>query len=658
MKSPIVLLESLCNDCKRLNPDVEGLDRDLLTIKLRFENEGYGFLTVALPSLDAALLLGLSSGRFACPIGFKTVKGGTIPRFLSGMFCEVFDPVTGILKDKVDYCILKCIRNILRLFKKMRLEQSDVDSLHQKAVREFYQCDEVAGLVILPDRHDHLIGRVSKLVLNTLNSKDVEHGTYRHGPGAVEERLRANQKWEALSNEIRSSSFDASEYGLETWAITSVRPTDRYNSRSIRVLRNSRRKVVSLRRGGSDPGSRTGDCRRDSLFSGVSRRRARLVTVAKDSSSRRTITVEPLLGQFIQQGLNTLLREAISECRVLSNCLTLTDQSKNQELAMIGSITDEWATIDLKSASDLLSVKLVESVFRHSGLFFDHMMDCRSTDVYSDLTEAKQLSKFAGMGNALTFPVQSICFAVICIAAILDSWGKTPTYWNVRRASRCIHVYGDDIVVKREYAHQCVDWLHSVGLKVNTKKSFLSGNFKESCGVDAFRGVDITPLYIKHRPDDGAADPSIIAGLVSLSNTMWLEGLYETSTSLKNEVEERLGKSLPLVSRESGLLGWHSRIDSSNAHKWCKRTHGLLVRGRRLSPVKRKDRIDGYAALLKFFCMAKSHTEDEMPFAKRLDHLFPLAGASDDHLESTPIRYKSRITQHWVPVRLSLTGLP
>lgn len=673
MKSPIALLEGLTNDLERLNPGVQGLDRDLLTIKKRFENEGYGFLTVALPALDDALLQGLASGKFACPVGFKPINGGTIPRFLSGMFCEVFEPFSGLLKDAPDMGVVKGLRNVLRLFKKMRLEPSSEALLHKKAVDEFYQCDDVAGLVVIPDRHDHLIGRVSKLILNTLNSKDVSNATYKHGPGSVEEGYRANQKWLALSNELRSGSFDAPNFGLDVqthdhvvYQSCSDNPEGsgddkRRNGRILPARRNGRengtrytrpRGLPFLRRVSNGP---TGSLL--ALFRRASTRNARLVTVLKNSTSRRTITIEPMVNQFVQQGLNILLREAISECRILRNCLALSDQTKNQVLALEGSLLDNWATIDLKSASDLLSLRLVESVFRHHGLFLDHMIDCRSPQVYSDLTEAKPLKKFAGMGNALTFPVQSICFAVVCIASILDEQGTTPTYWSVRRASRHIRVYGDDIIISRRYAHQCVKWLSDVGLKVNAKKSFLAGNFKESCGVEAYRGVDITPLYIKHRPDDTSTDPSIIAGLVSLSNHSWMEGLYEFSTCLKNEVEERLGIALPLVSRESGLLGWHSRIDTTVAHKWCKRTHQLLVRAPVLTPQKRDDRISGYAALLKYFCTSLlGRPGGESSLANWTDFIFPSRGEDKDHLDKTPMRFKSRIKSSWVPARVLLAG--
>lgn len=154
MKSPIVLLRRLLEDFQRLNPDVKGLKRDLFTLESRFEHEGYGFLTVALAQLDDAILNGLSSRRLLTPTGFKKVRRGNIPVFLQGMFQEVFDPTTGTLKHELDVELLKDLHQILRLFKKTQLSDSEVERLHRKAVDEFFDCDKEAGQVVIPDQAD------------------------------------------------------------------------------------------------------------------------------------------------------------------------------------------------------------------------------------------------------------------------------------------------------------------------------------------------------------------------------------------------------------------------------------------------------------------------------------------------------------------------
>jgi hypothetical protein len=675
MKSPIALLDSLLiQDFKRLNPGVKGLDRDLETVKRRIEHEGSEFLTLTLPKLDEALLRGLVEKRFSCPLGFKKIRGGAIPVFLQGMLREVFDPITGLLKDPVDYGVLRDVHTFLLFFKKTRLSQDDEEILHQKAVDEFYQCDETAKSVNLTDWQDHLIGLVGLSILKTLNEKDLEdEHIYRHGPGAVQECYRGNQKWSALYSRFGDSDL------LPTWfGRTNVCLSTNFASEEARDVRrhgpvySGNRQKPGFRvwepctRWGNLP-SPVGDLelslecsftghqlsegaqrrarwlgtgsRRVLLFqtvAGVSARlrgaSAKLISVLKNSSSRRTITVEPFLRKFLQKGLNTVLRESISECRILRNCLALTDQSKNQVLALEGSRTGEWATIDLKSASDLLSQKLVESVFRHHTRFHGCLMDSRSPFVYtgSDNAPDQILGKFAGMGNATTFPVQSVCFAVVSIAAILSSQGIKPDTRSVERASRLIRVYGDDIIVHKDYAHQVVQWLHDVGLKVNVKKSFLEGNFRESCGIEAFNGVDITPLYIRYWPHQVDESPNVCAHLVSLSNHLWMQGLYSTSNYLKETVEGYLRSALPLVSSQSGSFGWHSRQEAVEPHKWCRNTHQFLTRTFALKPVKTRDKLVGYAALLKSL-------------------LTPLLGRDKDHLDKTAKRYQTRLVRRWVP---------
>lgn len=149
MKSPIVLLRRLLKDFQRLNPDVKGLERDLLTLESRFEHEGYGFLAIALDALDHAILHGLMSRHFLCPTGFKKTKKGAIPVFLQGMVQEVFEPTTGILKKNPNVGVLKDLHQVLRLFKKTQLLDGEVEKLHRKAVDEFFDCEkEVGGVAI------------------------------------------------------------------------------------------------------------------------------------------------------------------------------------------------------------------------------------------------------------------------------------------------------------------------------------------------------------------------------------------------------------------------------------------------------------------------------------------------------------------------------
>jgi hypothetical protein len=250
----------------------------------------------------------------------------------------------------------------------------------------------------------------------------------------------------------------------------------------------------------------------------------------------------------------------------------------------------------------------------------------------------RRIHKFAGMGNALTFPVQSCVFALLAICAILFTEGySAPSVGNVRRASRLVRVYGDDIIVPTHYSRQVKEWIESFGLKVNQKKSFTEGNFRESCGLDCFMGIDVTPVYYRVDPLNSPVDTEILGAWTSTANQLWDAGLYYASNILRDAVEEVLGP-LPLVSRESVGLGWVSRVGASDAQKWDPILQRLCVRAPAIVPSTIKDGITGYPALFKFF-------------------LTPLIQRQKGHLERSTKRFSTRIAWRWMPAHAGTSYL-
>lgn len=635
MKSPTELLESLLLDFGRLDPHAKGLDRDIRTIELRYKHEGISFLTVTLPAFCQTLERGLADGQFRCPLGFRKLKGSSLPSFCSGLTSNVFDTVTGLVKDHVDEGCLSSVIQLTMILKKVQMDSRRSDKLHQKAVSEFFSNDELIGQNVLSDRDAHYMSLVTRFILPSLSAEvEVDESysdeelrellvpldfrkpirrTYElcnHGPGAVSEKLSPNQKWIRTYQGVLTDAFGGSFDHYDQFGLNHRSPLSGDDDQIDRIS-----KELQL-----------------SSETEASRSTARLISVAKNSTSRRTITIEPTLNQFIQQGLKAKLWDSISECSILRNSLDVSDQSKNQKLALEGSLYDNWATIDLKSASDLLSLRLVEQVFQHRPDFLRKMLNCRSRYVTCD-NVTREIAKYAGMGNATTFPVQSVVFTVLAITAIMDTMGKYPTYWGVRRASRHVRVYGDDIIVSTRYAHAVVAWLVNAGLKVNTNKSFLNGYFKESCGVRCYKGVDYTPLYLKHLPDNSSTKSKAIEGLVSFSNNAWLRGLYLTSNRIAGEVEDRLRINLPLVANNSPVLGWETRRQVQDFHHWNRALHRPETRSIVYRPVKRSDRLDGLPALLKFF------------------HV-PLLGRPIDHLQKSSVRFQLKIARKRVPTRV------
>lgn len=592
MKSPIILLRSLLNDFDRLLAGVPGLDRDYSTIKNRFEHEGFSFLSVTLPSLCDALDLGLATGKFDRPSSFKKMGKGELPAFLQGFLIEVFDK-QGRLKEEPSVEHIKCLRELLRLFKKTELDATSHEKLVEQTVDKFFKTEEVLSGINFDPRKTHLLGLVAKFILPTVDTYDQDRVYTRHGPGGVYEKVAGNGKWKLLTRVFQTTVFS-------NWFFTP------YVSSSHELPKDE-----------WDTYSPVG---------GVSR----LICVPKTSTSLRTITVEPLLLQYLQQGLNRHLREEITRCSVLSRCLKLTDQSENQKLALEGSLTGEWATIDLSSASDLLSTDVVKLVFQHRPAFLEQAMSCRSSFVEYGKRRVR-LRKFAGMGNALTFPVQSTCFATLCIAAVHDALGLKPTMETCRRIASELRVYGDDIIVPTKFYTSVETWISSFSLIVNRRKTFAEGYFRESCGVDAYKGHDVTPTYVRTYPGTSfLKEASNLLSLVSTSNQLWSKCLYEASQYLANQCEDALKRKLPLVSSASGLLGWHDRYGSTEVHGWNSDTQVPIVRGLTQRPNKVADVIDGYAALIKFF-----HT--------------PLIERNDGHLTRSPKRFSVRIVKGWAP---------
>jgi hypothetical protein len=257
MKSPIVLLlDQLLDDFQRLEPCVKGLERDFITLKLRFKHEGYSFLAVALPALCKSLDRGLTEGKFTCPRYFKKVPKGAIPRIFSGMLCEVFNPLTGHLVEQPNFGVLKNLRQVLLFFKKIQMPDDQNVSLDQKACTEFFRTDAIARDVYLTSRQDHLLGLVSKLVLHDLQKEDPASATYKHGPGAVKEGLSSNQKWSELVETIGNEGIDNEAFGYDDFSVILSDLSDRA------VIDES---FVS-----------------PDLFGGASRGIARLITVPKN----------------------------------------------------------------------------------------------------------------------------------------------------------------------------------------------------------------------------------------------------------------------------------------------------------------------------------------------------------------------------------------
>lgn len=199
----------------------------------------------------------------------------------------------------------------------------------------------------------------------------------------------------------------------------------------------------------------------------------KVCAVPKNAKTNRTIAIEPEWNMFFQLGLGSAIRRRLQR----RGLLTSIGKQVNSKLAQLGSVDDSLATIDLKGASDCVSLALVEALFPPSVT--RHVLNLRSPVGDYD-GERIVYEKISSMGNGCTFELETALFWAICTAA-----------------SGHAMVFGDDIIVSNNSYTLCCDILQFCGFEVNSKKSYYSSPFRESCGGHYYLGVDVTPPYIK-----------------------------------------------------------------------------------------------------------------------------------------------------------------
>lgn len=200
--------------------------------------------------------------------------------------------------------------------------------------------------------------------------------------------------------------------------------------------------------------------------------------VPKNAKTHRVIAKEPRANAFLQKGYGSFIRK-----RLKCVGIDLEDQGKNQEGAL-RAYTDSLSTLDLKAASDSMSTELVYELLPIDwALALDDLRSKRSV-----LPDGKKitLEKFSSMGNGFTFELETLLF-----------WALASAVKELKSVGGEILVYGDDIIVPREIAPDVVELLRFAGFQTNKDKSFIDGNFFESCGEHFFKGIQCTPVYQK-----------------------------------------------------------------------------------------------------------------------------------------------------------------
>jgi len=605
----VEIIASLLSDVQTLHSEVLTKRAIRLTtakVRKRCAREGLGFLTKTLPRLGKALDRALSGevSFDSTKLGFATLPCSKLPRFLGELFGRVFSH-DGLVLPTPCANSVKSLRQILFMFYKLELpydsvsEQKVLDQFtktdkelecwnatFEKILNVCYNEDPLLGPILPPaylfhnkygglmnDRAATLIRNARELLAQLFCNFDPYDIHPKHGPGAVstKEKLSEKYTWTNISDRIlRSYPLDAYFFASNGHVCDEL-----VGSKPIGNKENS----------------------------------ARVILVPKDSRGPRLISCEPLEFQWIQQGLGQAIVQLVEKHCLTRHSIHFTDQSPNRCGAALGSITGGYATLDLKEASDRVSIGLVRLLFPER--LSEILMNCRTQSTVMPGGEVIRLNKFAPMGSALCFPILALTIWALLAAGLPDTVLASKRKRNSKSAydaRESILVYGDDVIVPTAQAANAIHILESFGLLVNRDKSCASGFFRESCGKDAFRGVDVTPVRIR-TVWTNSRRPDAYVSYIAYANALYKQKYYETYELIVSLLTKMYGE-IPEVSMN---LSCPSLIAVPEEHKpKRRRTNSDLqklewyVWDTKVPKVRRE--IGGWKMLLRYFAEATDQT--------------------------------------------------
>jgi hypothetical protein len=246
----------------------------------------------------------------------------------------------------------------------------------------------------------------------------------------------------------------------------------------------------------------------------------------------------------------------------------------------------------------------------------------------------KRLAKFASMGSALCFPVEAMVFATVIFMGIQREL-STPLSRRelIKLFDGRVRIFGDDLIVPKEFVLSVVDELSAFGHKVNVNKSFWTGRFRESCGREYYDGHDISIVKVRQVLPTRRQDADGVIAAVALRNQLYWAGLWRSAAWLDRFLGKML-KHFPTVAPTSPLLGRESAL-GYQFQRLDPNLHSPLTKGYYVQAKSPPDKLDGSGALLK--CLLKNDIPKwGMPsFFRNRQHssVNALPSVDDDHLE-------------------------
>jgi len=556
---------------------------DLKKVQARVEHEGLSFLTITLPTFGKDLEKGLEQGYVDRSMfqGFTWASG--LPQLFGGFLDQVFNRSDGRLLENPSIDCIHGLRQITLMWAKMEL--SCTPERERDAIVRYIECEkEVKSHDVSFDTQKVAFERLGAMLFAPVFAsidREIYDGRSlpKHGPGSTADRLRGNAKYLQTEWPTRlEKMFPASESIFHSYSAYLAK----YSSFTF-----------------LEPGEE---------------RPVKVVLVPKTLKTPRIIAIEPTAMQYMQQALLEMIVEHVDRDDILRQLIGWQDQVPNQVLAMIGSQTGELATLDMSEASDRVSNQHVRSLLHRFPSFMEGVDATRSRKADVPGFGVIRLAKFASMGSALCFPFEAMVFITVIFVGIERVLNRPLTKKDIVSLLGKVRVFGDDIIVPKEYVESVINTLQDFGLKVNVGKSFWKGKFRESCGKDYYDGNDVSIVRVRQLIPSKRTHVQEIISTVSLRNQLYLAGYWSAVRYLDDVLENLI--PFPAVHSESPGLGKISFLGYS-VERWDRDLHHPLVKAAVVKVKLPKSSLldEGDAALTKWFLK-----RGDLPFADR-DHL-------------------------------------
>lgn len=614
VESLIGLYRSILLDISEIHPNLRrDFERDLVRLKSLTSNHGEKVFTLFLPDLGRRFDAALESGALAFddqPLSRPVNRRSSIPRLFQGMW-KLFFEVDGCLKQDIDPDDVRLMRTLLFACKKYRLDCDP--SAVNKTVKEYYDVDQALpppspewdgcgddltamrsrslldrlayheGLFrsTLVDGSDAWLLSVAQSMGDRISSMLGEFNPttarFRHGPGAVSD-LRTGRGY---------------KYSFPAWGprLQYVFPATEFAFANLSEAVNTD----------------------DYEFGGLLPKEGASVlhAVPKTQKGPRLIASEPTCNQWCQQSVMNYLNDVI-KTNIIGDSIDFNRQELSGELALSASVDKSLATVDLSSASDRLSCWLIERLFRANHSILGAFIASRTRYIINSVDKKSpkiyKLRKFASMGSALTFPVQSLTFYMLCVASGLVATDTPASRW--KELARQVRVYGDDIIVPVLWLPVLKRLFELLYLKLNSSKTYSEGNFRESCGTDAYMGVNVSPGQVLEVFDE--SDLGSLQGVVDCSNNLYMKGFRNASIYLLSPIPPEIRRLIPWVSVGSDSFGLKtsSGFHTSARKRWNKDLHrweymALRFRAKRSSATRH----ESFSNVLQYFTEDPSHAQ-------------------------------------------------